>query len=460
MFNSRVTALLALLLWPTLAAAQQPVTGVPQNAAPLFGLPAQQGGSSNPFTNVVFTGQALGPTGNCTTAPAYSFSGDENTGYSSPSADALCLVTGGTARLTLSTASLTSTVPLIAPVGAVGTPSYTFTGLTTDGLYSLGSGSIGVSSAGVNVATFGTPSGASATSNLLTINGPLTPVSATTTGVSVSVTGAGSAAFAIRGMNTSINAGYTGGASVEAYRATNASATTGAISWASATGDATASGGVSGIATGSATGYKFGVSGYAAQSSVLNIGGRFNAVSGSNSPTTNIGVVGQGLNGGTASVGVFGYLGTAAPSFGASAAGLFDNGALAANILDARDNGTSVVTITDGGNLNVIAGAVQLNGANALRVGVTTVGNVGANSCGTSPATIAGNNSAGKVTVGATAGTACRVTFSSAWTNAPACVVTNETTANLARATSTTTTADLAGTFVAGDVLAYICIGY
>jgi hypothetical protein len=95
-----------------------------------------------------------------------------------------------------------------------------------------------------------------------------------------------------------------------------------------------------------------------------------------------------------------------------------------------------------------------------LRIGAVTVGNVGANSCGTSAATIVGNNTAGKVTVGATAGTQCRITFSSAWTNAPACVVTNETTANLARAASTTTVVDLTGTFNGADVLSYQCLGY
>lgn len=87
------------------------------------------------------------------------------------------------------------------------------------------------------------------------------------------------------------------------------------------------------------------------------------------------------------------------------------------------------------------------------------VSNTTANSCGTTAATIVGTDVSGKITVGATAGTSCTVTFTTAWTNAPACTVTNETTANLLRATSTTTTVILAGTMVAGDVLAYICLG-
>lgn len=152
--------------------------------------------------------------------------------------------------------------------------------------------------------------------------------------------------------------------------------------------------------------------------------------------------------------------GTARPlGFGTSNAvlwGLATTGQLAPAVTNAYDLGTPSYMPRSS-----YAGTSFILGTNAaLRAGAPTVGNVGANSCGTSTATIAGINSAGKVTVGATAGTACRITFSSAWTNAPSCVVTNETTANLARATSTTTTADLAGTFVAGDVLAYSCVGY
>jgi len=88
-----------------------------------------------------------------------------------------------------------------------------------------------------------------------------------------------------------------------------------------------------------------------------------------------------------------------------------------------------------------------------------TVADTTAASCGTTAATIAGTDTAGKVTVGATSGTSCTVTFGTAWANAPSCTVSNETTANLSRATSTTTTVILAGTFVGADVLAYQCLG-
>lgn len=88
-----------------------------------------------------------------------------------------------------------------------------------------------------------------------------------------------------------------------------------------------------------------------------------------------------------------------------------------------------------------------------------TVSDTSANSCGTGTQTIVGNNNVGKVTVIGSAGTSCTVTFTTAYANAPSCTVTNETTANLARSTSTTTTVILAGTFLENDVLSYICIG-
>lgn len=87
-----------------------------------------------------------------------------------------------------------------------------------------------------------------------------------------------------------------------------------------------------------------------------------------------------------------------------------------------------------------------------------SVANVGANSCGTSAATVTGNDTVGFVTVGATSGTQCRVTFTAAATTRRVCLINNETTANLARSTVVSTTAtDFFGTFVGGDVISYLC---
>jgi hypothetical protein len=67
---------------------------------------------------------------------------------------------------------------------------------------------------------------------------------------------------------------------------------------------------------------------------------------------------------------------------------------------------------------------------------------------------------AGKITSGVTATYTGVLTFGTAWVRAPACFVQNETTANIAQATSTTTTLTVVGVTVTGDVLSYHCFGY
>lgn len=88
------------------------------------------------------------------------------------------------------------------------------------------------------------------------------------------------------------------------------------------------------------------------------------------------------------------------------------------------------------------------------------VSNTSANSCGTTAATIAGNNVVGTVTVGATGGTDCTLTFSSTAPVEWICQANNQTTtANLVSTIpASTTTARLVGTFGAADKLNYLCI--
>lgn len=86
------------------------------------------------------------------------------------------------------------------------------------------------------------------------------------------------------------------------------------------------------------------------------------------------------------------------------------------------------------------------------------VANVGANSCGTSAATIAGGNNSFVITVGATSGTQCRVTFTFAATTQWDCTVTDSTTTIATRATPVDTThTDFFGAFVAGDKVTGHC---
>ena len=81
------------------------------------------------------TGALVVPLGAVGT-PSLTFTGDLNTGIYSPGADQVAVATNGTQRLTVDTAATTSTLPVVHPLGAVGTPSITFTGDLNTGIYS------------------------------------------------------------------------------------------------------------------------------------------------------------------------------------------------------------------------------------------------------------------------------------------------------------------------------------
>lgn len=106
---------------------------------------------------------------------------------------------------------------------------------------------------------------------------------------------------------------------------------------------------------------------------------------------------------------------------------------------------------------------MRLDGAGHLSfLGTAPAVATGAGDCGTSPA-IVGNDASGRITVGSAAnGGKCTITFATAWTtNAPVCRAIDETTNNLIRPASASTTAvAFTGTLTAGDVLAYSCVGY
>ena len=83
-------------------------------------------------------------------APSLYFTGDTNTGIYSPGADQVALTTGGTQRLAADTAAVTSTLPVVHPLGAVGTPSITFTGDLNTGLFSPAADTVALVTGGTN----------------------------------------------------------------------------------------------------------------------------------------------------------------------------------------------------------------------------------------------------------------------------------------------------------------------
>jgi hypothetical protein len=71
-----------------------------------------------------------------------------DTGIYSPGTDQVGISAGGTSRFEVSTTATTSTLPVVHPLGAVGTPSITFTGDLNTGIYSPGADQVAISTNG------------------------------------------------------------------------------------------------------------------------------------------------------------------------------------------------------------------------------------------------------------------------------------------------------------------------
>ena len=120
--------------------------------------------------------------------------------------------------------------------------------------------------------------------------------------------------------------------------------------------------------------------------------------------------------------------------------------------------------LVDASTFTFAAGALSVGTSVATTRFLSTgtapaVANVGANSCGTTAATIAGKDQVHVITVGATSGTECRVTFNVAFANAPVCTVTGQTATDL-HVVTTTTTSTITGTLTAGEKIYETCLGY
>lgn len=90
------------------------------------------------------------------TTPSLTFTSDPNTGLYKSGADVLDVTTNGVNRLSIGTTAITSTLPVVVPLGAQATPSLTFTSDPNTGIYSSAADTVDVATNGVNRLSVGT----------------------------------------------------------------------------------------------------------------------------------------------------------------------------------------------------------------------------------------------------------------------------------------------------------------
>jgi hypothetical protein len=199
----------------------------------------------------------------------------------------------------------------------------------------------------------------------LKITGTLSSTDASQYGGSIEITSAGSGSAGTRaGLYAQILAGATGSAYTVGLLAQNNVVGTGT----GALNDGTLNAGVRGFVNGSGSGDGVGVIGVA-----------------SNATARGFGLVGDSKGAGTVGVGVLGYVEAGTVRIGGifalgtivglatSAALIADNMAVSAAIFIARDNGTAVFTIADGGNLVATGKFTTYNSVTTAGYGVPVV---------------------------------------------------------------------------------------
>ncbi|MDP3093693.1 MAG: hypothetical protein Q8N16_02920 [bacterium] len=211
-------------------------------------------------------------------------------------------------------------------------------------------------------------------------------------GIDVNVTSAGSSSFNNGAMRILYNAGYTGTSGARGLFIGNSVAGTGTnLNLSTAATSPSTNIGNNSLAYGTTTGTNIGLFGLGENGNV-NFGILGRATIAKNS-ATNIGLAAFGLNTGTSPIQIAGYFGlqNTTPTF-ESAALIADNGTQTSPIFLARDNGSTIFGVYDGGNVGIgttgpgykldIVGATEGTGINL------TTGSIRAGS-------LLGNNSGG-----------------------------------------------------------------
>jgi len=136
-----------------------------------------------------------------------------------------------------------------------------------------------------------------------------------------------------------------------------------------------------------------------------------------------------------------------------SGTGIFKNG----NSLNFAANAVYLLSL-DSDGLTLIQNLDEFIGGFRSKGNSPAVSNTSANSCGTTAAILIGNDNNGIITVGATSGTSCTITFINSAVGRRECIANNESAAALARGIYIDNThSKIDGTFGAGALISYIC---
>ena len=143
------TTMYAYQWWPDTTTGLLKIRNAANNAWVTVGTLASTNLGQLSLAGGTMTG-VLAVTAGTAALPGIAVSGDLNTGIFSAGSDQLAISTGGTGRLAFSATAITSGLPIDVPLGAVGTPSLTFTGDLNTGVFSPGADTIALVTGGTN----------------------------------------------------------------------------------------------------------------------------------------------------------------------------------------------------------------------------------------------------------------------------------------------------------------------
>lgn len=190
---------------------------------------------------------------------------------------------------------------------------------------------------------------------------------ATVNGVSFNLaSSSGGSGRSQTGLNLALTSGYTGGFATQTMLAVNTAASS-----VNSLSNNNANFGFRGQSQGVGAA-NVGAFGAASNGTSLNVGNYGQSISVTNG-AVNIGVLGQALNTGTSPTQIGGYfiLSGADPGNFTNAALIADNGSTTSSIFVAKDNGTAVLTVADGGGITATGAYTSsvASGSNAIVLG-------------------------------------------------------------------------------------------